>query len=556
MRKSPALWIALGVLAGAAPASEGVGGYAKNERWGFKVRVPDGWTSVALPASEEWIALKQLGKRELLPKDSFWGRRPEMWVVGFPHARLEERGAKVETRGDGKVVTIRDPYKDYKDFLARESGFVGGGWYIAEEKTGEVEGAKVTMYDVRVDKQVDAPLRIVAWVFHFDDIDFAVQFKILEDHYDAYRATFQGCLKSFRRIERTQALPGAARTGQSVVEVEDERDLTREERRRRRQEAAQRAIQREIETLPKGWYRIETKHYVVLANADRKFAQAVADHAEAIRAYLEKTFPSVGDDYVPKGLIRVFAGTAEERAYAETTRDLWIWGEQVLVSQRMGDEKAWELEYMSAHLTTQWLSFKNRNLAWNLPSWIDIGLRQHMAVARSKGKKVEFKPDAYDRQNLKEFLKRGEAVSLRALLSGNEEVFRTRWEEAKLQAGSVLTFLLERANRGSTKDCVRNYLAALVVAVEEAEAEYEAVKEKQRQEAAARAAQAGSQEGGGDRAEVDEEAEDEKRMEELEKALKAKSEAIRKSAFDKAFGHLTDADWQRLDAQWREYAGA
>lgn len=555
MRTCVALWIGLTLLAATALGSEGVGGFAKNERWGFKVRVPDGWTSVALPASEEWIALKQLGKRELYPRDSVWGHRPEMWVVGFPHARLAERGAKVETKGDTKVVTYRDPYKDYKDFLARESRFVGGGWYVAEEKEGEVDGTKVTMYDVRVDKLVEAPFRIVAWVYHFDDIDFAVQFKVYESHYEAYRATFQSCLKSFRRVARTEALPGAAQTGSSVVDVEDERDLTPEERRQRRQEAAQRAIDREIAALPKGWYRLETKHYVLLSNADRKFTQVVADHAEAIRTYLEKTFPSVGDDYVPKGLIRVFASTDEERAYAETTRSLWVWGEQVLVSQRAGEEKSWELEYVSASLASQWLSFKNRNLAWNMPFWIDAGLNRHMAFARSKGKRVEFKPDVSERQRLKEFVKRGEAVSLREMLEGDEEVFRTK-RESTLQAGSVVTFFLEKAGRGSTKGCIRNYLAALVVAVEEAEAEYEAVKEKQKQEAAARAAQAENQEGGGGQEEVDEEAEDEKRMAELEKALNAKGESIRKSAFQKAFGHLTDADWQRLDAQWREFVGA
>lgn len=38
--------------------------------------------------------------------------------------------------------------------------------------------------------------------------------------------------------------------------------------------------------------------------------------------------------------------------------------------------------------------------------------------------------------------------------------------------------------------------------------------------------------------------------------MKAKGESFREFAFQKAFGRLTDADWQRLDAQWREYVGA
>jgi len=550
-------WLGALILALAAGAwgAESAGPYFKNERWGYKVRAPDGWTAAAMGATEEWIAGKHIGKRSLQPKNGAWSERPEMWVVGFPHARLEDRGAKVEKEGDTTTITIKNPYKDYKDFLKRERWFVGGGYFFSQEEEGELEGMKVSMYEVTVDKMVDSPFRMVAWVYHADDVDFAVQFRILADHYDSHKAAFLGCLKSFRRIPRTAAIPGSAQTGdEKIVSIEDESKLPAEERSKRRRESADRAIAKEIEALPQGWFTLENEQYVALSNADRKFTQTVLDHATAIRAYLDKTFTGIGGDFVPRGVIRVFATDPERIAFLQTTRSFWGGIRQVLVSRATGQEKSWELESVSEDITHQWFSFKNRSLAYNMPYWISDGLARYMKFARSKGKRLEFKPDDYDRQWIKELIKKGNAVPVRKLLEGDEKVFEAPGNQG-LQSGSVVQFLIERANRGATKDCVRTYLAALVTAVEAAEAEFKAFRDKQLEEAKQRAAESGAPGASEGDADDDEGEDGEKQWKEFEEALKKKAKAIRETAFRQAFGALSDSDWQRLDTQWREFAG-
>jgi hypothetical protein len=69
--------------------------YYKNDRWGFKVRVPDGWKRAALSASEQWIASKHIATRLLYAKksDFFEADYPQIWVIGFPHKRTSSNAS-------------------------------------------------------------------------------------------------------------------------------------------------------------------------------------------------------------------------------------------------------------------------------------------------------------------------------------------------------------------------------------------------------------------------------------------------------------------------------
>ncbi|MEM8882620.1 MAG: hypothetical protein AAGD14_00955 [Planctomycetota bacterium] len=532
-------------------------GTHKDERWGFKIRVPKGWKSAAMSASEEWIAAKFIGKRELQAKRGDWyvSEHPQIWVIGFPHARQKERGAKVEDK-DGKLtVSFKNPYKDYKDFVKRESWFVGGGYHFSVEEETEIGGHKVTMYEIKVEKLTSSPFRIVTWVHHFDDVDFAVQCKILEDHYKSFRKTFRGTLRSLDRIDRKKALPTGATTGDQIVIGEDESKMTPEERRKARKDRFNRTLRKEVDALPKGWYEQRSKHYVALANADRKFTKRALAHAEAVRSYLDKTFGDIGDDYVPMGIMRVFATREEESAFAGGTR--WTWGygaEQVLVTQTVGGtDRNWEFEYLSARLTAQFLSFKNRHLSENMPYWFREGLKQHMRFARSKRGRVKIQPDEYDRQAMKDIIKEGKAIPLREMFEKGRAQDMTQY-----QVGSVCSFLLSKGDRGKTKKAVQRYLANLIEVIEEQEVAYE--KERARiEEEAKKAAEADM--GGPVEESEDEEGEEdegpsdaEKQFEKLQEAMKTKRDAILAEAFKRTFGSLSDKDWKRLHAQWVKYA--
>lgn len=567
--------LALCILTGSLPGEPSAGKYHEDERWGYKVRIPDGWITAALSADEEWIASKHLAEREQQAKTGLWfaETRPEMWVIGFPHDRQQERGTRLG-KDDGNAETAKsdetkaffnNPYKDYKDFLHRERWYAEGGYYFSEEKEGEVAGMKVTMYEIKVDKMVDAPIRMFTWVYHFEDIDFAVQFKVLEDHVRTHEQAFKACLRSFRRIDRKRALPGTATTGtDKVIEEVDEDKLTPEERARHRQEKVEQQYRREIDALPKGWFHLETDHYLVMSNGSKKYTNEVVRHAEAIRGYLDETFGNLGIDYVPPAILRVFATRPEYEAYSRGTQRFFGTGaRQMLVTE--GEA----LQNVNWDVTWQWLDFKNGGLYGSMPDWIRTGLMNHMSYARTAGKSVKFAFDEWDQASLKTLLDKNEAVPLKDLISGAHEKKKDGQESGTFdetsfrqmaQAGSVVTYLLTVGNKGKTKGALAAYLAGLVVALEGAQAEEKEAQDK----VAAEAKEAKEQREAEDAAKGDEDkedaeeedkrsAEDEKRWKALEEATAKKRDVLREKAFAAGFGDLTDKDWKSLDAAWRRF---
>ncbi len=569
--------ICLGVcmLAVGVHGGPSAGKYHEDERWGYKVRVPDGWITAALSADEEWIASKHLAEREQEAKKGVWwaASRPEMWVIGFPHERQDQRGTRFgkdekdekAAKEDEVQAFFNNPYKDYKDFLRRERWYAEGGYYFSEEKEDEVAGMKVTMYEIKVDKMVDAPFRMFTWVYHFDDIDFAVQFKVLEDHVRTCEQGFKASLRSFRRVERMRALPGSATTGtDKVIDDVDETKLTPEERARRRQEQVEQKYRREIDALPKGWYHFTTDHFLVLSNGSKKYTNDAVRHAEAIRGYLDETFGNLGIDYVPPAILRVFATYAEYEAYAGGTQRFYGRGATpVLVVEGNSPES------VNSQLTWQWLNLKNGDLYSSMPDWISTGLSQHMGFARSHGKSVKFAFDEWDQANLKTLLEKNEAVPLKDLISGvhdkknegaeiDQERAMKMWRQST-QAGSVVTYLLTTGDKGKTKGALARYFAGLVVALEGAQAEAKAEMDKVANEAKDAQERREAEDAAKEDEEEDEEVED-KRSEEDEKFFKAMYEAMQKKrdvlcekAFAAGFGHLTDKDWKSLDASWRRF---
>jgi hypothetical protein len=205
-------------------------------------------------------------------------------------------------------------------------------------------------------------------------------------------------------------------------------------------------------------------------------------------------------------------------------------------------------------VTSQYLSFKNRHLSENMPYWFREGLKKHMKFARSKGKRVEIKPDEYDRQAMKDVIKGGKAIPLKEMFE------KGKAQDMTLnQAGSVCSFFLGKGSRGKTKNILQNYLANLIHVIEEEEKAYEAEREKIKKAAMDAAVADGA--GGPVTESEDEEGEEEgpsnaeKEWEKLSGAMKAKNKAILEKAFQRTFGHLSDKDWKKLNKRWLDFAG-
>jgi hypothetical protein len=574
------LIVALGTLvlaAGSGPVVEAAdrpGPYHKNEAWGFKVRAPAKWNIVHMDSNEQWIALKAIGPRDLYgDRGEGWGERPEMWVIAFPHERQRQRGAKREKIDDTTtLITVQNPYKDYRDFVKREKRLALGesevGFFFSVEDQTEHADMHVDLFEVKAEKMVEVPKHLTAWVYHTEDVDYAVQFKILEHHYEDYQSTFLTCLKSFRLIPRTQPMPGSSSTGKKIIDIESEKDLTPEERKKRRVERVEKYLRDEIANLPRDWTHKDSKHFCVISHADDKFTRRVSEHAENVREYLKETFPDLGDDYVPRGIIRIFQDNAEENAFRQGTRDMWLDDvDQILIAGDKNWSLRWEYERVGREVTRQWLYYKNKNLYENLPWWLREGLLEHMEKARpSKRKGLVFAPDAHDVQQLVRLVKGEKAVPLKDVFLGKQGTGGIKIDDIEgldpfnfispsTQASSVFHWLLTKGNRRPVKGALQTYMSTLVHVIAEEDAKFEAEEaerhRKRMQEAARRA-----EENGGERLEEEDEGDDDwkEAWKEYAARLKEKADAIAERAFGAAFGHLSEKDWAKLDKKWQAYA--
>lgn len=546
-----------------APAAEQHGSYHKNERWGYKVRAPRNWKRRTIRLDEPWIADKffpDYGLRARNDLGDFVQLKPNLWVIGFPHERTKRRGVhKEEVDEHTTIITIENPYKDYKDFVKRESwaSTGSGGWFFSREEEIEHAGYDVSVYEIKVEKLVQAPLRIVTWVYHCEDVDFAVQIRILENHYAENKNVVDGCLKSFREIPRTEPFPQETkRTPRIPTEEEDTRTIA--EINADRLERILRRIHKETKHLSKGWRVQKSKHFVALTQVDRRYTGYVLNFAEELRKYLEKHFADLGEAQVPPGLIRVFSSSDEEHAYQQGTRGWWTdeVGEITLTIGRNASILS-EFSWLAGRLTDQYFQIKNENLRWGMPGWIRHGIWGHIGWARpSKRKKMMILPDAFAARELALAIREGRQLPLKTLMTESTDDYGSSYANFA-QASSVVYWLLTKGNRGKVKGAIARYLASLEEIIKEEDKKFEEAEETRWKDAIASSTQ--DDEG---KTEEELEAEEEerfrqrrKRRDEYSERLKGKYAAIRERAFEAAFSHLTDKDWSALDRSWKKFAG-
>ncbi|MEE8105897.1 MAG: hypothetical protein V3T86_10220, partial [Planctomycetota bacterium] len=304
-------------------------------------------------------------------------------------------------------------------------------------------------------------------------------------------------------------------------------------------------------------------NYLLLGNAPAKFMKKSGNHAEAVRAYCEKQFGGVGEGYVPPAIIRVFANGADERAYRSRNNDWLAASNEVLVSEDRGYFKNAQYGQLNQRLFRQWISFKSPHLNDNMPDWIRKGLGQHMRFLKSSGKRASHKTDPWNRDQLRAMVKGKRQLRLQQLLTedgGNPPVVGAvasnvmdragntgmTFDPYTLQAGSVVTWLLGKGNRGKTKGILTEYLGYLVTATEEAANANKARDKKADMTSLQEELKVAKSEA--DRQEVLQ------KWQQRRAAVSQKRGEIGERAFDAVFGGYTDADWKKLDRSWAAFA--
>lgn len=525
-------WLAL--VLGLAPlplADAAPGEYHEDTKYGYKVKSPKGWGYVPMGADEKWIAGKFLSDKAYTwtDPDTNMGAtfKPVMQVIVFIDEVVKKRGVEMEEGDDGDIwISLNNPYKDYKDFL--DKTYRGGGWFVSAEEEAEHRDLRVTQYEIKVEKlSYTGPKRIVTWVFHTEEVDFAVQFEVLEDSYRKLKSDIYSCLKSFRTIPRDRSLTAATTGGRTKLKPEGE--LTLDERTKQRKETEGIAHRKASEGLPGDWKVKEMGRFLVLNHADEKYAKKVVAHAEAVWKWLDKNFDYVGKgEYVRRPILRICANRDEESAFRSGTS----WGsslEIVTHQDKSAGAMSWELEYVNTRLVEIWFQHRNRDLYSAMPNWLSSGFRQVLGTARASGRKLEFKVDDWEREGLRKAVREEKLIPPRDLVQMSRSQFWNN-QSANMQAAAFIRFILEARSK-KTRVVLQDYLTELQTIVAE-------LNEKEKKDRASGDVDVPT-------APQTEEEEDEA-FKNRQKRFEEKETEFLTMVFDRAFGEWSDKDWDRL----------
>jgi hypothetical protein len=525
------------VSAGRVEAAETLGGWHEDPRYGWKMRVPRDWSAVPQRVEEKWIVAKFLGDRGYTDGKQEWAvnHRPNLTVVVISDAARARRGAKVTKTDEGFSIDLTTPFKDYRDYLKRN--YSEGGWYFSREETGKAAGVDVEFLEAKIEKLVDAPRRIVTWVFRQEDADFAVQFEVLEAHAAKLVPFVESSLKTFQFVPRTKPAPSADTTGGQKIEIDTDSDPAA--KRRRKAEAHERFVEKAVSSLPAGWTVKRLPHAVILSHVDDKYATRIGDQAKAVLAWIEETFSWLEGPEPRIPVIRICKDSEEERAFTQGSTDAWSFDSPEIVTHKDtgSGKQGFEFQWLNSRLLSHWMGDRAPDLATSLPPWFERGLSEYVATAVVKaGGRLEFRPDDWGREKVREALRKDKARSFRSLVTDAWDMGSDDGEgySARLaQSAFAIRWLREGPGaKGRTKDLIRRYLTALKEVVADIEA-----KEK--------AEGSGSVE-----KEAETEEEEEEQMRKRRTKWKDEEAKLRQAVHDKVFAGWTDKDWREVDASY------
>ncbi len=529
----------------------------KDERFGYQYKPPKGWNSIALQTDETWLTSKYVSDKSYFYTDPDLGwtmeHTPEFLCIAFIHENLRKRGLEEEKEGQERVVILHNPYKDYEDFLDRT--YVGGGWFVDDKEEVKLKGVKVTKYMIKVEKLArTGPKRIITWVFHAPDIDFALQCEVLESEYKTLRKMVERSLKSFQLIERSgELLPGAGRThGATRITLKDMSTGTPKERRTKRMESQKVLHERAIAGLPDKWDHKDYGAVLVLDHDQAKWAKRLGEHAELLLKDLDKRLGFVGDgEYTRAPVIRVCQDRDEYGAFTRGavsgTSGSYVYyfpGAEIVTFK---DDTGWigyEVEKVNRRLLSAWLSERDSDLSSALPAWLGIGLGEYYGGARKDGRKLDFRVDQWDRDNARLAVSQDRATPPREIMSFTREEFQGGSGQAAsagafwghyVEASMLVRFLMEKESSRckQAKGLLQKYVTTFDEVLEEIAEESE------------------------DTWDAEKEPETEEEEEELAKARaerwRQKEKQLMETTFERVFADWSAKDWKTFEKAYYNY---
>jgi hypothetical protein len=528
------------------------GGWYEDDRYGYKLKPPKDWQAIPMQSNEGWQIAKWLSDRSYFYTDPDLGwtyeQRPTCKVIAFVTEIVRERARakKVKDENERIKILIENPYTDYKDYLRRT--YKEGGWFVQEETEAEVNGLKVTKLYIKVEKlSYDGPKRIETWIYHTPEVDFAVEFEVLQTEWDKLGRTVKRTLKSFEEIARSEAGLPAASTGAptaggfTVTETSRETAMTPKERAERRRQLEEAEHRKAIETLPDDWEHEQHGRILVLNHSRAKVGQQRALQAQAVLDWLDKTLPFIGpEEYVRAPIIRICKDYEEEASFRKGGAGS-NWGGMGTEITGHNDDSGkigYETEWLNKRVLEIWFQDRDRELYWALPEWLDYGLREVIGASSNKRGKITFRVDDYEREGVRERGREGTLTPVQDLMrKGNSEFHQQGDYRIVYESQSLVRFFLcgDASKSAATRDVLPDYLRNLKEVIEEIKA-----GEKDKGNTTSRVPAT--------------EEEEEEFFRAQRQAWKQRERSILDETFERTFGSWTSRDWGRFEKAYKKAA--
>ncbi|MBL8898300.1 MAG: hypothetical protein JNM84_11760 [Planctomycetes bacterium] len=516
---------------------------------GFAIEAPAGWSEIPIKPGEEWILAKFLSDKVYVHNDKVSGtheHRPMLEVIGFPKQVKRVEETKEET-GEGKTVliTIKNPYKSYEDYLDRHHQ--GGGWFLSADESKKVGALDVRWREVKIEKLTNLPRRILSYEYADAEMRYVVQVDVLESKHAALQKRLRDALESFVFIPKGPPREAAPAAPPSVgwIVGKDEAEM-REKLAARRRAWRERALRHVKETLPEGWQQIEDEHFVFLSHASPKFTKAMQNHAKGVRKWLDEEFGDLGNGEVLPSVIRLCASPDEANAYASGSGESYVWDSGEVVCAQ-GDWILSEFASISWALTNQYLAEKSPAFYQAMPGWLSSGIHSYigsMLVSKTKG--LVFVPNVSSLITVRQLQKEKRLPQVSDFFANTREQMVERGVVDETQYWDVSRYLV-RYLLEAPEDKVKFLEVYLRQVMEDLET-YEGT------EAAKLSEQLVQQ-----KKPMTEEEEDaffrdqRKRGQDWAKAFEADRRRFLENAFEKAFADWTAKDWEKVQKDFERF---
>jgi tetratricopeptide (TPR) repeat protein len=344
---------------------------------------------------------------------------------------------------------------------------------------------RVVKYELTVNKLVTGERKVYGWAYYTEDAIYGFVSQIFTQNEKKLRKQLFASFGSFKAFPRTGTLPNVVRTGDEIEitdgDKEDEEELTPEDIAKKRDAGFRRAVSRAKENLLKGWYIDESKNFVALSQAGKRYTKDLLNHAEALRGWLDKNMEYIGSGIPGRTMIRIFADDDQESAYNKSRGWSSDFPEIVTHEDKQGWSD-WAMEKLNRGVLRQWLKDKNDRLRWAAPAWIDHGLFDFFEGARSKGKKVTFKEDDWESERMRELRRADKLLRAREFFSITSEEMWTSQENWSQPLFFVKFLLAGSGAKGKYKNVFSDYVKNMIfVLQEEADKEADAKKNEKKE---------------------------------------------------------------------------